>query len=110
MDELDRILTSEEILTPSSGFPARVMEAVQDAAAEPSPLPFPWGRLAAGVIASIVSGAASVALVMRLEVPAASAVTPQLSLATSELGYAAVAVFASLGALQASRLLSAREP
>lgn len=83
------------------------MEAVQDAAAEPPPLPFPWGRLAAGVIASVVAGAAGVALVMRMDVPAAIAVTPPLAAAAPELGYAAVVVLATLGALQASRFLSA---
>jgi len=42
-DELDRVL-SEEGLVPSSGFTARVMEAVRQEAAEPSPIAFPWKR------------------------------------------------------------------
>jgi hypothetical protein len=43
-DDLDRILASEEALHPSSGFTAAVMARVREAAAEPSPLPFPWLR------------------------------------------------------------------
>lgn len=40
--EIDRILASEEELTPSSGFAASVMEQVRQEAALPAPLPFPW--------------------------------------------------------------------
>ena len=48
MDDLDRILASEDPLVPSRGFTARVMEAVDAAATEPPPLPFPWARFAIG--------------------------------------------------------------
>ena len=51
MDELDRILASDDSLTPSAGFRARVMTAVDAAATEEPPLPFPWGRFALGVLA-----------------------------------------------------------
>jgi hypothetical protein len=53
---LDRILAGEEELIPTSGFLATVMEQVQEEAALPPPIPFPWKRavpgmmLAAGVL------------------------------------------------------------
>jgi hypothetical protein len=54
-DELDRILSrslAEEELVPSSGFAASVMEAVRREATEPPPIPFPWKRALAGLIAA----------------------------------------------------------
>jgi hypothetical protein len=55
MNELDRVLAADDPLTPSSGFTARVMTAVADAAAETPPLPFPWVRFALGVLACAVA-------------------------------------------------------
>jgi len=49
-EELDRVLSEEADIVPSSGFVAAVMEAVTTEATAP-PLPFPWKRawpLAAG--------------------------------------------------------------
>jgi hypothetical protein len=60
MDRLDRILAADDPLTPASGFTARVMTAVRDAAAEEPPLPFPWARFAVGV-AACVAAAVSIA-------------------------------------------------
>ena len=40
-EELDRILSSEDSLEPSSGFAGAVMGGVRRLAAEPAPLPFP---------------------------------------------------------------------
>jgi hypothetical protein len=54
-DELDRILSQslgEEELVPSSGFAASVMEAVRREATEPPPIPFPWRRAVAGMLAA----------------------------------------------------------
>ena len=59
MDELDRILASDDSLTPSAGFTARVMTAVQSAAVEEPPLPFPWGRFAFGIAACVAAAASS---------------------------------------------------
>jgi len=47
-DDLDRILSEEEIL-PSSGFAAAVMDAVRREAAAPPPIPFPWKRALPGL-------------------------------------------------------------
>lgn len=44
MENLDRILASEEELVPSSGFAASVMERVREENAIPEPIPFPWKR------------------------------------------------------------------
>lgn len=40
--DLDRILSEREEIVPSSGFTSSVMEAVQQEAAMPAPIPFPW--------------------------------------------------------------------
>jgi hypothetical protein len=42
--EMDRILSNQDEIVPSSGFPASVMEAVRREAAEPPPIAFPWAR------------------------------------------------------------------
>ena len=49
-DELDRILSGEEEIIPSSGFAASVMEAVRREASTPPPIPFPWSRALPGII------------------------------------------------------------
>ena len=50
-DELDRILSEENDLTPSSGFLESVMETVRSDASAPPPIPFPWKRAWPGVAA-----------------------------------------------------------
>jgi hypothetical protein len=47
---IDHMLAAEEELVPSSGFVASVMERVQEEAALPPPIPFPWKRAVPGVI------------------------------------------------------------
>jgi hypothetical protein len=42
--EMDRILSRQDEILPSSGFVASVMEAVRREAAAPAPIPFPWNR------------------------------------------------------------------
>jgi hypothetical protein len=53
-DDLDRILSEEEEVVPSSGFLAAVMEAVQHEAAEPPPIPFPWRRALPGFAVAVL--------------------------------------------------------
>ncbi|MBZ5547864.1 MAG: hypothetical protein LAO22_07825 [Acidobacteriia bacterium] len=48
-DEIDRILSHDEELLPSSGFAASVMDAVRREAAVPPPIPFPWKRALPGL-------------------------------------------------------------
>jgi len=53
-DEIDRILSREDEILPSSGFAASVMEAVRREAAVPPPIPFPWKRaLPCAVMAAV---------------------------------------------------------
>ena len=56
-DDIDRILSSEDEILPSSGFVASVLDAVRREAATPPPIPFPWKR------AWPVAAAAAIALV-----------------------------------------------
>ena len=51
-DDLDRILSGEEEILPSSGFTAAVMEAVRQEAVAPPPIPFPWKRALPGLAAA----------------------------------------------------------
>jgi hypothetical protein len=104
--ELDRILSSEEPLTPSSGFAAAVMERVHEAAIEPPPLPFPWTRFAAGVIACGVCAASGAALIVNTDWSALSAtlgITELLRTDAPELRYAAAALLASFAVLRLHR-------
>jgi hypothetical protein len=41
-DDLDRMLSREDEIVPSSGFVASVMDSVRREAAMPPPIPFPW--------------------------------------------------------------------
>jgi hypothetical protein len=84
--DLDRMLSSEETLTASSGFAAGVMDAVRVASERAEPLRFPWGRFLAGAAACAVcatSGTALAAPVLRNEV-----ITARLTAAAPELGSA----------------------
>src|ERR1035441_4145137 len=48
--EIDRILSREEEILPSSGFTVSGMDAVRREAAVPSPIAFPWRRALPGLI------------------------------------------------------------
>ena len=49
-EELDRFLSSEDGIVPSSGFASGVMEAVRREAATPPPIPFPWKHALPGLV------------------------------------------------------------
>ena len=49
-DEMDRILSGEDEILPSSGFTVSVMDAVRREAAAPPPIPFPWKRALPGLV------------------------------------------------------------
>lgn len=105
MDELDRILVSEEPLVPSSRFAERVMDAVHDAAAAPPPLPFPWRRFALGLAASVVGIASGAMLVTQPGVGVPPEVLSPLLAAWTELEYSALATVGTLAALRLQRAL-----
>ena len=106
-DDLDRILSSEDLLEPSSGFTMEVMAAVRRQAAEPSPLRFPWFRFVAGLAACGVMAAAGTVLLLQSEPALTSITAPLASLVavTPELSYATGAVLVSLGVAALPRLL-----
>ncbi len=52
-DELDRVLSHDEEIVPSSGLAASVMDLVRSEASAPDPIPFPWRRLALGITAGV---------------------------------------------------------
>lgn len=82
-DEIDRILSREDEILPSSGFAVSVMEAVRREAAAPAPIAFPWKRalpgMVVGGVALIVGLAAGVAAIVRL---ASESVAPQVTAST----------------------------
>jgi hypothetical protein len=113
VDDLDRILMSEERLEPSSGFAAAALRAVRDAAAEPPPLPFPWWRLAIGLAACGILTASATALALRSSLslpslPSLPAPFPQLAVVAPELGYATITILLSLGTLRALQRFARR--
>ena len=109
-DELERILSAEDDLEPSSGFAARVLAAVRRPDAEPPALRFPWLRFAVGVAASGVMALAGTVLLLRSGPALATVTAPLAPLATAapEFGYATTAVLLSLVLASVPRLLARR--
>jgi hypothetical protein len=54
MDDLDRILMSEEIIEPSKSFSDRVMSRIQEEAKTTIKIPFPWTRFALVMIIAAI--------------------------------------------------------
>lgn len=70
--ELDRILSENDEIVPSSGFVRNVMEGVRMEASAPPPIPFPWLRALPGMVVSILFLAAvCVTAVLRRGLPRA---------------------------------------
>jgi hypothetical protein len=101
--QIEAILATEEELVPSSGFLAGVMERVQEEAAAPQPIPFPWARAVPGILlAAAVFGWGAYELV-RTALPAVGTISfsqPHLSAAAvqplEEAGWVAGALAVSL--------------
>jgi hypothetical protein len=113
-NKLDRILTAEEDLVPSSGFIASVMERVREEAAAPEPIPFPWKRAVPGAVLA-VGGVAWMGVqvarqgVMHLpNLGAPAALRLQVSLQTTGTLESAGWVAAALGVSLLSWLLARR--
>lgn len=107
-DDLDRVLSTDDNLEPSSDFVMNVMAAVRLSDVEPPALTFPWLRFMAGLTASSVMAAAGTILLLRSETALATVMAPlaQLAAVAPKLGYAAAAVLLSLGLASVPRLLS----
>ena len=58
-DDIERLLADEDEITPSAGFMASVMEAVEREATSPPPLEFPWLRALPGFLAMTAALAAA---------------------------------------------------
>jgi hypothetical protein len=59
-DALDRWLSEDEAIVPSSGFTARVMDAVHREASASPAIPFPWTRALPGLVMTAVALAVAV--------------------------------------------------
>jgi hypothetical protein len=93
MDDLDRILSRDDDLQPSSGFADGVKAAIA-LDSEGLPLPFPWGRWALGLVACLVVAAAGSALLSPAVQAMRTALQP-LAASSSVLLWAAIAVVGS---------------
>jgi hypothetical protein len=111
-DQLDTILAHDEELIPTSGFLARVMDSVEEAAAAPPPIPFPWKRAIPGIVlATVVLVCGAVAIVRYiLGVGVMQFTTPktQLPLALTPAMQQAGWILAALAISAASYLLARR--
>jgi hypothetical protein len=114
--EIDRILAADEELIPSSGFLASVMERVQEEAALPPRIPFPWSRAVPGILLLAgVFGWSAVELIRHGQTGLGLPALSSLALAPSNLSPTAILRFESagwvafaLGASLVSWLLSRR--
>jgi hypothetical protein len=80
-EEIDRILSREDEILPSSGFAVSVMDAVRREAAAPPPIPFPWKRALPGlVVAGFALALVLVAGVVAIAQLGKASATPQLSM------------------------------
>ena len=64
-DELDRILSEETEMVPSSGFVSGVMDAVRREASVPPSIPFPWVRALPGLAAFVLAVAAMITVLVK---------------------------------------------
>ena len=85
-EEIDRILSREDEVLPSSGFAVSVMDAVRREAAAPPPIPFPWKRALPGLVVAgftlvlvLVAGVVAIAQLGR------ASTTAQLSMSLPSL-------------------------
>lgn len=113
--EIDHILATDDELIPSSGFMAAVMERVEQEAAAPQPIPFPWKRAIPGIVLTVGVFGWGVVEVIQSGLPALRSftlATPQLSAAfagpVESAGWVALALGVSLCSWLLSRSLAGR--
>jgi hypothetical protein len=115
MTGLDAMLASEAEIVPSSGFLSAVMERVEEEAAAPKPIPFPWMRALPGIAAVAgVLGWMGVELV-RAGIPAAGQSMPVavqipagMVQPLEQVGWVALGLGLSLASLLLTRRLAGR--
>jgi hypothetical protein len=107
-DDIDQILSSDDLLEPASGFVMSVMEAVHQQASEPPSRAFPWFRFAMGLIGCLVAAATGTILLLRVG-PALGALSAPLAFLTSlepELGCVTAALLLSFALVSLRKLRS----
>ncbi len=72
-DELDRLLSEEEIITPSAGFADAVMSEIGREADTPPRIGFPWKYVVAGLVSAGLGAAAAVSAGLAGPAPAPAA-------------------------------------
>jgi hypothetical protein len=117
---IDHILATEDALVPSSGFLASVMERVQQEAAAPPPIPFPWKRAIPGILLTAgvfgwgtfelirTSGPAPGPFVLNWLALAPPHLSPAVVASVQSAGWVALALGASLVSWLFSRRLAGR--
>ena len=80
-EDIDQILSSDDLLEPASGFVMSVMEAVHQQASEPPSRAFPWFRFAMGLIGCLVAAASGTILLLAVG-PALTALSAPLAFLT----------------------------
>ena len=82
-EEIDRILSREDEILPSSGFAVSVMNAVRREAAAPPPIRFPWKRALPGIVVAgsallliLIAGVVDIVRAWKASGPQLSASTP----------------------------------
>ena len=108
-EDIDRILSSDDMLEPASGFASDVMDRVRCLADEPPPRRFPWLRFGFGLISCLIVAASGTELALRLQHSLIGLCAPLASLSgiEPELGYAAAAAIFSFWFISYQRLRSA---
>jgi hypothetical protein len=102
-NDLDRILSGDDDVVPSSAFVSDVMAAVRREASTPAPLPFPWRRVAPGLAICacalttfLMVGIAQFRAGVETATPVPDALVDVIRYASSiDLGWIALALFAS---------------
>ena len=80
-EEIDRILSGEQDILPSSGFAVSVMDAVRREAGAPPPILFPWKRALPGlVVAGLALAMVLIAGVVAIAQLGRASTIPQLSM------------------------------
>jgi hypothetical protein len=78
--EINRILSREDEILPSSGFTVSVMDAVRREAAAPPPIPFPWKRALPGLVCGGLALVLVLIAVVVAILQAGKATAPQFSM------------------------------
>jgi hypothetical protein len=107
-DDIDQILSSNDLLEPASGFVMSVMERVHQQADQPPSPAFPWVRFSIGLIACLVLAATGSMLLLKLKpiLTILSAPLAFLGGVAPELGYAVAVVLISVGLVSHRKLRS----